>query len=83
MTDYLTVIAQRENSGGSPDAHTPFNIGFPEYEGAREDIERAARLASLDALIAKLPDGFDTIVGERGLKRSGGENNVSRSRAPL
>lgn len=65
-------------------ASLAFNIGFPEYEGAREDIERAASLASLDALIAKLPEGFDTVVGERGLKLSGGEKQrVAIARASL
>ncbi|WP_272988055.1 ATP-binding cassette domain-containing protein [Hyphomonas adhaerens] len=65
-------------------ASLAFNIGFPEYDNAREDIERAASLANLDTLIAKLPDGFDTIVGERGLKLSGGEKQrVAIARASL
>ncbi len=37
------------------------------------DIERAARLAHIDGFIRSLPDGYDTVVGERGLKLSGGE----------
>lgn len=42
--------------------------------GAPEDaVHRAARLAHLDHFIAQLPDGFNTMVGERGLKLSGGE----------
>jgi ATP-binding cassette subfamily B protein len=36
-------------------------------------VERAARLAELGGLIARLPDGAETMVGERGLKLSGGE----------
>lgn len=65
-------------------ASLAFNIGFPEFEGARAEIERAASLANLDALIAKLPDGFDTVVGERGLKLSGGEKQrVAIARASL
>ncbi len=55
-----------------------YNIGYarpdlppgPERDAA---IARAARLAHLDAFIAKLPDGYETLVGERGLKLSGGE----------
>lgn len=65
-------------------ASLAFNIGFPDYESAREDVERAARLASLDTLVQKLPEGFDTIVGERGLKLSGGEKQrVAIARASL
>ncbi len=65
-------------------ASLAFNIGFPEYESARENIEQAARLANLDGLVAKLPDGLDTIVGERGLKLSGGEKQrVAIARASL
>ena len=39
----------------------------------RAEIEAAARLARIDDFIASLPQGYDTIVGERGLKLSGGE----------
>ncbi len=61
-----------------------YNIGFPEYDGVQDDIARAASLANLDGLIDKLPDGFDTIVGERGLKLSGGEKQrVAIARASL
>lgn len=60
------------------------NIGFPDFEVARGDIEQAARVANLEGLIAKLPDGLDTIVGERGLKLSGGEKQrVAIARASL
>jgi ATP-binding cassette subfamily B protein len=45
--------------------------GDPEADDAR--VEEAIRLAHLDAFIATLPDGRDTLVGERGLKLSGGE----------
>ncbi|NCP12548.1 MAG: ABC transporter ATP-binding protein/permease [Sphingomonadales bacterium] len=50
-----------------------YNIGYG-AEGADHDrIVQAARDAALTPLIARLPDGFDTMVGERGLKLSGGE----------
>ena len=65
-------------------ASLAFNIGFPDYDGARDEVERAASLANLDTLVAKLPEGFDTIVGERGLKLSGGEKQrVAIARASL
>lgn len=38
-----------------------------------EEVEEAARLARLDGFVARLPQGYDSMVGERGLKLSGGE----------
>jgi ATP-binding cassette subfamily B protein len=60
------------------------NIGFGRWGATQEDIQEAARVANLDTLIASLPDGYDTIVGERGLKLSGGERQrVAIARAAL
>jgi ABC-type transport system involved in Fe-S cluster assembly fused permease/ATPase subunit len=50
-----------------------YNIGYGREGAAQAEIEEAARGAALDGFIAKLPDGYDTQVGERGLKLSGGE----------
>jgi ATP-binding cassette, subfamily B, heavy metal transporter len=50
-----------------------YNIGYGRPGAERRDIEDAARRARLDQFIARLPDGFDSPVGERGLKLSGGE----------
>src|SRR5690606_13914442 len=48
------------------------------------EIEHAARLAHLDGFIARLPEGYATRVGERGLKLSGGEKQrVAIARALL
>lgn len=49
------------------------NIAYGRPEASMAEIREAARLASLDAFIDMLPDGYDTTVGERGLKLSGGE----------
>jgi len=49
------------------------NIAFGRWGSTRENVERAARLAHLHGFIASLPEGYDTMVGERGLKLSGGE----------
>ena len=51
------------------------NIAFGEPAGTinRESVERAARLAHLDAFVATLPQGYDTMVGERGVRFSGGQ----------
>lgn len=50
-----------------------YNIGYGRPDATQADIEKAAQLAYLDGFIQQLPDGFDTVVGERGLKLSGGE----------
>jgi ATP-binding cassette subfamily B protein len=61
-----------------------FNIRYGDLEATREDIERAARMASIHDFIVSLPQGYDTIVGERGLKLSGGEKQrVAIARAIL
>ena len=50
-----------------------YNIAYGRTEAAEEEIEDAAGRAQLKDFIAKLPDGYATRVGERGLKLSGGE----------
>ncbi|MXP29691.1 ATP-binding cassette domain-containing protein [Porphyrobacter algicida] len=50
-----------------------YNIGYGRDGATREEIEQAARSAAIGGFIASLPQGFDTEVGERGLKLSGGE----------
>ena len=49
------------------------NIAYGRPEASMKEIREAAKLASLDQFIEMLPDGYDTKVGERGLKLSGGE----------
>ncbi|MBO9131047.1 ABC transporter ATP-binding protein [Bacillus sp. 165] len=49
------------------------NIAYGKLDATQAEIEEAARKAHLMELIASLPDGFDTQVGERGLKLSGGQ----------
>jgi len=49
------------------------NLRFAEPDATDEEIEAAARAAQIHELIATLPDGYDTIVGERGYRFSGGE----------
>jgi ATP-binding cassette subfamily B protein len=60
------------------------NVRYGRPEATDREVERAIRLAHLDDFISKLPKGGDTVVGERGLKLSGGEKQrVAIARALL
>ncbi|CAN5709853.1 ABC transporter ATP-binding protein/permease [soil metagenome] len=50
-----------------------YNIAYGREGASPAEVEAAARAARIDALIESLPLGYDTVVGERGLKLSGGE----------
>jgi ATP-binding cassette, subfamily B, heavy metal transporter len=50
-----------------------YNIGYGRAGAVQADIEAAARGAAIDRFIAALPEGYGSMVGERGLKLSGGE----------
>ena len=50
-----------------------YNIQYGRWDASPEEMREAARLAQIDRFIALLPEGYDTPVGERGLKLSGGE----------
>ncbi|MGH3133630.1 MAG: ABC transporter ATP-binding protein [Gaiellaceae bacterium] len=49
------------------------NLRFANPEAADDEVEAAARAAQIHELIATLPEGYDTVVGERGYRFSGGE----------
>ncbi len=49
------------------------NIAYGRPEASRDEVIAAARAAQIHEFIERLPDGYDTVVGERGLKLSGGE----------
>jgi ATP-binding cassette subfamily B protein len=49
------------------------NLAYGRPEATEEEVYRAARMAHLENFIHSLPEGYDTKVGERGLKLSGGE----------
>ena len=50
-----------------------YNIAYGRDGASQQEVERAAAGAAIDRFIAVLPEGYDSMVGERGLKLSGGE----------
>ncbi|SMN12689.1 Lipid A export ATP-binding/permease protein MsbA [Bathymodiolus heckerae thiotrophic gill symbiont] len=50
-----------------------YNIAYGKQGATRQEVEAAAKSAFIDKFIDALPQGYDTLVGERGLKLSGGE----------
>jgi ATP-binding cassette subfamily B protein len=61
-----------------------YNLAYGDPGAARDEVEDAARMARIHDFVQTLPDGYDTAVGERGLKLSGGEKQrVAIGRAIL
>jgi ATP-binding cassette, subfamily B, putative efflux pump len=60
------------------------NIAYARPHAAEDEVLRAARIARCDDFVARLPNGYETVVGERGVKLSGGERQrVAIARAIL
>jgi len=57
-----------------------YNIQYARAGASQEEVFEATRLADIHDFIERLPDGYSTIVGERGLKLSGGEKTARRHR---
>jgi len=61
-----------------------YNLSYARADATKEEIVEAAKQAQLHSFVESLPDGYDTVVGERGLKLSGGEKQrVAIARAIL
>jgi ATP-binding cassette subfamily B protein len=61
-----------------------YNIAYGRTDATREEVEAAARAAHIHDFVLSLPQGYETTVGERGLKLSGGEKQrVAIARALL
>jgi len=78
VRDYTLKSLRRQISFVLQDTvlfHAPIwqNIAYGRPDALREEIVRAARLANADEFIERLPDGYDTMVGERGDTLSGGQ----------
>lgn len=60
------------------------NIGYGKPEATREEVEEAARKANAAEFIQRFPEGYETVVGERGVKLSGGQRQrIAIARAIL
>ncbi len=61
-----------------------FNITVAKPQASRAEVEHAVRIAQLEEFIAALPERYDTVVGERGVRISGGERQrIAIARAAL
>jgi ATP-binding cassette subfamily B protein len=75
----VTLTSLRENVGVVLDEPFLFsisirdNIAYGQPDASLEDIQGAARAANADEFIVRLPEGYDTVVGERGYTLSGGQ----------
>ncbi|KAF2077174.1 hypothetical protein CYY_001495 [Polysphondylium violaceum] len=86
----VTLDSMRKNIGVVPQDTVLFNdtiyynIAYGNPSATKEQVEHAAKLAHIHDVILNMKNGYDTVVGERGLKLSGGEKQrVSIARAIL
>jgi ATP-binding cassette subfamily B protein/subfamily B ATP-binding cassette protein MsbA len=60
------------------------NIAYANRDATEAEVRRAAQIANADEFIRKLPEGYDTLIGERGVKLSGGQRQrIAIARAVL
>ena len=84
LRDYREQLASVLQENFLFDGTIAQNIGYAEPGASLDEIKAAARLAHCEEFILKFPEGYDTIVGERGIKLSGGQRQrVSIARAIL
>jgi ATP-binding cassette, subfamily B, putative efflux pump len=84
LRDYREQLASVLQENFLFDGTVADNIGYAKPGSTREEIIQAARTAHCEEFILRFPEGYDTIVGERGIKLSGGQRQrVSIARAIL
>lgn len=84
LHDYRAQLASVLQENFLFDGTIAENIGYARPSATPEQIRAAARVAHCEEFILRFPDGYDTIVGERGIKLSGGQRQrVSIARAIL
>jgi subfamily B ATP-binding cassette protein MsbA len=84
IVDYRKQLASVLQENFLFDGTITENVGYAKPGATVEEIKEACRIAHCDEFISKFPDGYDTVVGERGIKLSGGQRQrVSIARAIL
>lgn len=84
LRDYREQLASVLQENFLFDGTIAENIGYANPHATLEEIKAAARVAHCEEFILQFPDGYDTVVGERGIKLSGGQRQrVSIARAIL
>lgn len=73
VEEYRSLLGIVEQDVFLFDGTVAENIAYARREATREEIERAAAAANAHEFIAKLADGYETLIGERGVKLSGGQ----------
>jgi len=84
LLDYRKQLASVLQENFLFDGTIADNVGYANPSATLEDIKEACRIAHCDEFINQFPDGYNTVVGERGIKLSGGQRQrVSIARAIL
>src|SRR5687768_10234162 len=84
LGDYRRQLASVLQENFLFDGTIADNVGYAKPGATREEIVEACRVAHCDEFITQFPDGYDSVVGERGIKLSGGQRQrVSIARAIL
>jgi subfamily B ATP-binding cassette protein MsbA len=84
LKDYREQLASVLQDNFLFDGTIAENVGYAQPSASLDDIKDACRVAHCDEFISQFPQGYDTIVGERGIKLSGGQRQrVSIARAIL
>ncbi len=84
LRDYREQLASVLQENFLFDGTITANIGYARPGASIDEIKRAAQIAHCEEFILKFPEGYDTIVGERGIKLSGGQRQrISIARAIL
>ena len=84
LRDYREQLASVLQENFLFDGTIADNIGYARPSASLDEIKRAAQIAHCEEFILKFPEGYETIVGERGIKLSGGQRQrVSIARAIL
>jgi subfamily B ATP-binding cassette protein MsbA len=84
LMDYRSQLASVLQENFLFDGSIAENVGYARPGATRDEIMDACRIAHCDEFISQFPQGYDTVVGERGIKLSGGQRQrVSIARAIL